>query len=121
MDLGDLDLGKLLDRAQHMGREANRAQEALLKQMVEASAGGGMVTARVNGALEVVAIRIDPDVVDAKDVEMLQDLVVAACSAAQRKAAELRDREMSKLTGGINIPDMMSKLGGMIPPDPSRE
>ena len=73
----------------------------------ETSHGGGMVTAQVNGKIELVSLKIDPEVVDPDDVDMLQDLIIAAVSQANEKAHALADREMSKVTGGLSLPGMM--------------
>jgi nucleoid-associated protein EbfC len=83
-----------------------RIQEELSAKTVEASAGGGMVTAVVNGRQELVSLKIDPQVVDPQDVEMLQDLIVAAVNDGMRKAQELAAGEMSKLAGGLKIPGL---------------
>ena len=74
----------------------------------DASSGGGMVTARVNGEYQLVSIKIDPDVIDPGDAGMLQDLIVAAVNQAMTKMRDLAQKEMSKLTGGLNIPGMPS-------------
>jgi hypothetical protein len=81
-------------------------QDELAKTTCEAAAGGGMVTATVNGQYEVVSIVIDKEVVDPNDVGMLQDLIVAAINQAMTKVRELTKAEMAKLTGGLNIPGM---------------
>ncbi len=81
-----------------------KAQEELAGKTVESSAGGGMVTVVVNGRQEVVSIRIDPQVVDPGDVEMLQDLVVAAVNDGLRRSQELAAGEMAKIAGGLNLP-----------------
>ena len=81
-------------------------QGQLEEAEVEASSGGGAVSCKVNGKKEVLAITIDQDVVDPEDVEMLQDLVMAAVNEALRKAEEMMEKEMKKLTGGMNIPGM---------------
>jgi len=97
---------------QQMMKQAQQMQERLQKQMadmrVEASAGGGMVTATVNGKLEVIGVRIEPSLLDSKDVEMIQDLVVAAVNEGIRGAQRLVADEMGKVTGGLGI-----KLPGM--------
>ena len=82
-------------------------QEDLANKTVETTVGGGMITAVANGQQELVSITISPDVVDPSDVEMLEDLIVAAVNEARNKAQELMGDEMSKLTGGIKIPGMM--------------
>ncbi len=83
-----------------------RIQADLAARTVEASAGGGMVVATVNGRQEVVSIQVDPQVVDPADVEMLQDLIVAAINDGLRKAQEMAAEEMGKLAGGLNIPGL---------------
>ncbi|MEN6484386.1 MAG: YbaB/EbfC family nucleoid-associated protein [Syntrophobacteraceae bacterium] len=83
-----------------------RMQEELAARTVESSAGGGMVTAVVNGRQELVSIKIERQVVDPEDVEMLQDLVVAAVNDGLRKAQEMASQEMAKLAGGLKIPGL---------------
>ena len=80
-----------------------KVQEEMAAKTVEGSAGGGMVTVIANGKQEVMSIKIDPEVVDPNDIEMLQDLVVAAANDALKKAQEMMTSEMSKLTGGLNL------------------
>jgi DNA-binding YbaB/EbfC family protein len=84
-----------------------KIQEEMGERTVEASAGGGMVTVTANGKQEILSIRIEPEVVDPEDVEMLQDLVAAAVNEALKKAQEMMAEEMAKVTGGMNIPGMM--------------
>jgi DNA-binding YbaB/EbfC family protein len=95
---------------QQMMKQAQQMQERLQKQMaelrVEASAGGGMVTVTINGAKQLQSIRIDPEVVSKEDVEMLQDLIVAAVNDAQRKVDEELQQKMGGLMGGLKIPGM---------------
>lgn len=100
------DLGNLMQAAQRMQADAQRMQEELAQKTCEASAGGGMVTATMNGAYELTALKIDKAVVDPEDVTMLQDLVVAAVNQALVKVQEMTKSEMSKLTGGLNIPGL---------------
>jgi DNA-binding YbaB/EbfC family protein len=102
--MADFDLNGLLGMARRVQEDMARVQEALAQKTVEASAGGGMVTAVASGAREIVRITIDPQAVDVKDLGMLQDLCVAACNAALRKAQEMAREEMSKVTGGMPIP-----------------
>ena len=93
-----------------MMKQAQEMQERLKKQMaemrVEATAGGGMVTVAVNGTKQLESIRIDPEVVSKEDVEMLQDLIVAAVNDAGRKVDEQLGQSMSGLMGGLNIPGL---------------
>ena len=100
-------MGNLLKQAQQLQSKIAKLQEEMASQTVEASAGGGMVVAVANGRQELVSIRIDPEVVAEGDIEMLQDLVVAAANEALRKSQEMVSQEMSKLTGGMNIPGLM--------------
>ncbi len=88
-----------------------RVQEELAGKTVEASAGGGMVTAVFNGRQELLSLKIEPQVVDPEDIDMLQDLVVAAVNDGLRKSQELMTAEMGKIAGGLNIPGL--KLPGM--------
>ena len=83
-----------------------KLQEDLKSQTVEAASGGGMVTAIANGNQELIGVKIKPDAVDPDDLEMLEDLVVAAVNQAMEKAKALNNDQMSKLTGGINIPGL---------------
>ncbi len=98
--------GKLMKQAQQMQEKMMRVQEELAGRTVEATAGGGMITAVVNGKHELVSLKIEKEVVDPEDIEMLQDLVVAAVNEGVRKSQEMAAEEMSKITGGINIPGM---------------
>ncbi len=99
-------MNDLIRQAQQMQQKMSEKQEELNKKEVDGTAGGGMVYVKVNGAKEVLDIKIDPSVVNADDVDMLQDLIVAATNDALRKAAEMAQSEMSQLTGGMNIPGM---------------
>ena len=102
-----MDMNNLMKQAQKMQKRMLEIQEDLANRTVETTVGGGMVTAVANGQQEIVSITIAPDVVDPNDVEMLEDLIVAAVNEARNKAQELMGDEMSKLTGGIKIPGMM--------------
>ena len=98
--------GNIIKQAQQMQAKMARLQEELAQKTVEASAGGGMVTAVVNGRNELISLKIEKDVVNPEDVEMLQDLIVAAVNEGIRKAQEMATAEMSKITGGLNIPGL---------------
>lgn len=95
---------------QKMMQQAQQMQENLQKQLreatVEATAGGGMVTVVMNGVKEIQSLRIDPEVVSPDDVEMLQDLIVAAVSDAQRRADELASQRMGGMMGGLKLPGL---------------
>ena len=99
-------MGGLMKQAQKMQQQMVKMQEEMAQRTVSAQAGGGMVEATVNGKGELVGMRIEPDVVDPEDIEMLTDLVVAAVGEAQRRSQDMMQEEMSKLTGGLNIPGM---------------
>ena len=95
-----------MDMAKRLQGDVSRVQEELERQVAEASAGGGMVTAKVNGKYELIGLVIEKNVVNAEDVEMLQDLIVAAVNQAIIEIREVTKEEMGKLTGGLNIPGM---------------
>ena len=97
----------ILRQAQQMQKRLNEAQEALENESVEASSGGGAVTATVSGKQKLLSIRIDPAAVDPDDVSMLEDLVLAAVNEAMDKAQELASRRIGAITGGMNIPGLM--------------
>jgi DNA-binding YbaB/EbfC family protein len=99
--------GNLVRQAQQLQAKMLKVQEEMATRMAEASAGGGMVTAVANGKQELVSIKLEKEVVNPEDLEMLQDLIVAAANAALKKAQEMVADEMKKLTGGINIPGLM--------------
>jgi DNA-binding YbaB/EbfC family protein len=98
------DFMKMLQQAQEMQGKLQQMQQELESKTVTASSGGGMVTATADGKGQLRSIRIDPTVVKAEDVEMLEDLVIAAVSEAQKKAGEMAQEEMQKLTGGLSLP-----------------
>lgn len=97
-------LNDLFKQAQKIQSEIQRIQEELGQKTVEATAGGGMVTVVANGRQEIIKVKIDPEVVNKDDVEMLEDLIVAAVNEARRRSQELMVNEISKLTGGLGIP-----------------
>lgn len=97
---------KLMKQMQDMQANMLRAQEEVAATVVEGSAGGGMVTARLNGKQELESVSIAPEVVDPDDVEMLQDLIAAAVNDAQRKMLEISQQKMGAVTGGLQIPGL---------------
>jgi nucleoid-associated protein EbfC len=99
-------MNKLLKQAQQMQSQFARAQAKLKDTVVEGSSGGGMVKVTINGSQEILSVKIDPQVVDPKEIEMLEDLVLAAIKNAQEKSTELSQSELSGLTGGLKIPGM---------------
>ena len=102
-----LDMGKMLKQIQRMQSDMAKMQAELGEKTVEASAGGGMVTATFNGNLELQDIKITRDVIDPDDPEMLQDLVLACVNDGLRQAREMVNKEMSRITGGLNIPGLV--------------
>ncbi len=102
--MGGNNMNNMIRQAQKMQQDMMKAQEELESKTYEAGAGGGAVTATVSGRKELVSIAIDPAAVDPDDVEMLQDLIVAAVNEALRKAGDDAASQMSKLTGGLNLP-----------------
>jgi DNA-binding YbaB/EbfC family protein len=100
------DLGALMRQAQQLQANVQKAQEELATMTVDASAGGGMVTATVNGQFELVKLVVDKAVVDPSDVGMLQDLIIAAINQANAKMRETSKEKMAGLMGGMNIPGM---------------
>ncbi len=98
------DIGNLLKQAQRMQAKMAEVQEELAAKEVEFSVGGGMVTARMNGRQQLLTLKIQREVVDPNDVEMLEDLIVAAVTGARERAEELAQGEMAKLTAGLPIP-----------------
>ncbi len=99
-------LGNIMKQAQMMQKKMAELQAELEQRQVEATAGGGMVTAVVTGKQQLVSLSIEPAAVDPDDVEMLQDLIVAAVNEAVRKSQDMVQEEMSKVTGGMNIPGL---------------
>ena len=96
----------MMKRLQQMEEDMARVQQECEVAEYSASAGGGAIDVTVNGKHQVVSVKIQPDVVDPEDVEMLEDLLVAAVNEAMRKADETAEREMGKITGGMNIPGL---------------
>ncbi|MBO4899029.1 MAG: YbaB/EbfC family nucleoid-associated protein [Lachnospiraceae bacterium] len=103
-------MGNLMKQAQRMQRQMEESQKELESAEYTATVGGGVVTATVSGKKEVISVKIDPDAVDPEDVEMLQDLIMAAVNEALRQAEEASSQAMSKLTGGLGG---LGGLGGM--------
>ena len=102
--MGGGNMNNMIRQAQKMQQDMMKAQEELESKTYEAQAGGGVVSAAVSGKKELLSVTIDPEAVDPDDVEMLQDLIVAAVNEALRKATEDAASQMSKLTGGLNLP-----------------
>jgi len=99
-------MNQMMKQMKKMQAQMAKAQEELARKEVEGTAGGGVVKAVVNGKKELVEIKIQPEAVDPDDVEMLEDLILAAVNEALQKAEEMVTSEMAKLTGGLNIPGL---------------
>lgn len=98
--------GNMMKEAQKLQAQMEKMQEEIGKKKVDATAGGGMVTVEANGKQELLSIKIDPEVINKDDAQMLEDLVLAACNEALRKSKELVQQELGKLTGGLKIPGL---------------
>ncbi|PYM38569.1 MAG: YbaB/EbfC family nucleoid-associated protein [Candidatus Rokuibacteriota bacterium] len=95
-----------MKEAQKLQQQLAAVQEEVAKRKVDATAGGGMVTVEANGKQELVSIKIDREVINPDDAQMLEDLVLAACNEAIRKSRDMVQQELSKLTGGLKIPGL---------------
>jgi DNA-binding YbaB/EbfC family protein len=104
-------MNKMLQQVQKMQQDMMAAQEALKDETVDASAGGGMVTVKITGDLELKAITIDPEAIDPEDPELLQDMVLAAVNEGLRAAQELAATKMGAVSGGMDLGSL--GLGGM--------
>ncbi|MDD4803126.1 MAG: YbaB/EbfC family nucleoid-associated protein [Syntrophomonas sp.] len=104
--MGGSNMNQMMKQAKKLQEEMAKKQAELLEQVIEGSAGGGAVTAKVNGKQLVLEINIKPEVIDPDDVEMLQDLVMTAINDAIKKSQDLVSAEMAKITGGLNIPGL---------------
>ena len=98
--------GNIMKQAKKLQERMAQLQEELALKTVEASAGGGMVSVLVNGRHELVSLKIEKEVVNPEDLDMLQDLIIAAVNEGVRKAQEMATAEMAKITGGMNIPSL---------------
>ncbi len=104
--LGRGGMGNIMKQAQMMQKRMAQMQQELEERRIEATSGGGMVKAVVSGKQQLISLTIDPKAVDPEDVEMLQDLVVAAVSEALKQSQKMSEEEMGKITGGLNIPGL---------------
>lgn len=99
-------MNKMIKQAKQVQEQIVKMQEELQQRELEISAGGGAITVRVNGKQELLSIKINPEVVDPEDIEMLEDLVMAAVNEGIRQSQEMVSTEMAKITGGFNIPGL---------------
>ncbi len=104
-------MGGMMKQAQKLQAKMAKVQEELVGKTVEGDAGGGMIVVTANGHQEVTGIKINPEVVDPEDVEMLEDLILAAIQQAREKAQALSEKEMQKATAGMIPPGMMQGMG----------
>ena len=102
----NMNMQQMMKQARKMQEQLASVQANLSETTVDASAGGGMVKVTVNGDMQLVSVKIDPEALDPADVEMLEDMIVAAVNEASRGIAETANRQMSAITGGLNIPGM---------------
>ena len=105
-EFGGMNLNSLMKEAKKMQADLEKNQSELAEKEFDASVGGGAVTVKANGKKEVIDIAIKPEVVDPDDIEMLQDLVLSAVNEALRKVDDMQQSQMSKVTGGMNIPGL---------------
>ena len=121
--LGNLaNLGSIMKQAQEMGTKMQALNEELKTKRTTGNAGGGLVEVEVNGLAEVLAVRIDPALVEKGDREMIEDLLPAAFNAAQQKAKQLHAEAMKQITGGLDLPglgDMLGEVSGGLPSPPN--
>ena len=103
---GGMNMNQLMKQAQKMQQQMAEMQEELANKTLEVSSGGGAVKVTISGEKKIIDLTISPDVVDPDDVEMLQDLVIGAVNEAIRQIEESANSQMSKLTGGLNLPGM---------------
>jgi nucleoid-associated protein EbfC len=98
--------GNIMKEAQKLQQQMEKMQAEVAQRKVDATAGGGMVTVEANGKQEIVSIKIDREVINKDDAQMLEDLVLAACNEALRKSRDMMQQELGKLTGGLKIPGL---------------
>ena len=110
LDLGNL-FGQVMDQARTVQTRMSDMQEKVKEMTAEGTAGGGIVTAVATGAGRIQSVRIDPVAVDPRDIEMLEDLITAACNDSLKRAQELVEKEMGSLTGGLDLGNLGSLLG----------
>ena len=104
--MAQMNMQQMMKQARKMQEQLAAAQETIAQSTVDASAGGGMVKVTVSGDMKLASLKIDPEAIDPEDVEMLEDMVMAAVNEALRGVGELANRQMGAVTGGLNIPGM---------------
>lgn len=103
-NFGGGNMNQMMKQAQKLQEQMNQVQANLVNMTVEATSGGGMVYVKVNGRQEIMELKIKPEAVDPEDVEMLQDMVLTAVNEGLKKAADMANEAMGKITGGLNLP-----------------
>lgn len=104
---GGGNMNQMMKQVQQMQKKMEEAQREIEESTVKASAGGGAVEVEANGRKEIISIKIDPEVIDAEDVEMLQDLVLTAVNDAIKQVEKISEEKMGRLTGGMNLPGLL--------------
>lgn len=104
--MAQMNMQQMMKQARKMQEQLAAAQETIAQSTIDASTGGGMVKVTVSGDMQVTSLKIDPEAIDPEDVEMLEDMVMAAVNEALRGVGELANRQMGAVTGGLNIPGM---------------
>lgn len=104
--MANMNMQQMMKQARKMQEQMAAMQENLAQTTVDASAGGGMVKVTVNGDMQIVSLKLDPEAVDPEDVEMLEDMITAAVNEAVRGVADIANKQMGSITGGLNIPGM---------------
>ncbi|WP_102338168.1 YbaB/EbfC family nucleoid-associated protein [Collinsella provencensis] len=104
--MANMNMQQMMKQARKMQEQMAVMQENLSKTTVDASAGGGMVKVTVNGDMQITSLKLDPEAIDPEDVEMLEDMIIAAVNEAVRGVAEVANKQMGSITGGLNIPGM---------------
>lgn len=99
-------MNNMMKQMQQVQKEMEESQKRIEEEVIETSSGGGVVSIKMNGKREIISLEIDPDIVDPEDVEMLEDLIIAAVSSALAEVDKIHEDQMSKLTGGLNIPGL---------------
>lgn len=108
MGPGGFDVGKMMKQAQEMQKKMARVQEGLKERIVDATVGGGMVAVKVNGAQEVVDVKVSDEIMTSGDKAMLEELLISAVNEGLKKSRKLMEAEMGKVTGGLNLPGLTS-------------
>ncbi len=104
--MAQMNMQQMMKQARKMQEQLEAAQAQIAEATVDASAGGGMVKVTVNGQMELTSVKIDPEAVDPNDIEMLEDMIMAAVNEAVRGVNEIASKQMGAVTGGLNIPGM---------------